>query len=297
LTASSRLEACSPASEASSSASSAPGGSRHDGNARSTLMLEGYLPSTGPASRSTKTLKRSTKRSSRKASKCYAEGSLASLSAQPESDEESPMIDTYGPNLFESFAMFGPDGSLLKTCQGCSQSTLDGSSEQFSEPWPRAGMMRNGILYRRHPSGLAIDAIESSLSGTYPIREIVPTPSVADAKGRKYQYAHGDHNQKTLCLPGYVVMFPTPRGGTEGVGMCEGTGAFNQLDRLLEDGIITPSECSAMKAGNGGTLNPNWVEWLMGFPPGWTDLLESAMLLCPMLQSTSDGRLSSMKEV
>jgi hypothetical protein len=22
----------------------------------------------------------------------------------------------------------------------------------------------------------------------------------------------------------------------------------------------------------GGTLNPTWVEGLMGFPPGWTDL-------------------------
>ncbi len=21
-----------------------------------------------------------------------------------------------------------------------------------------------------------------------------------------------------------------------------------------------------------GQLNPTWVEWLMGFPPGWTDL-------------------------
>lgn len=25
-------------------------------------------------------------------------------------------------------------------------------------------------------------------------------------------------------------------------------------------------------AGNGGQLNPDWVEWLMGWPIGWTDL-------------------------
>ena len=25
-------------------------------------------------------------------------------------------------------------------------------------------------------------------------------------------------------------------------------------------------------AGNGGKLNPTWVEWLMGWPLGWTDL-------------------------
>jgi hypothetical protein len=24
-----------------------------------------------------------------------------------------------------------------------------------------------------------------------------------------------------------------------------------------------------------GTLNPNWVEWLMGYPPGWTDIKDS----------------------
>ena len=28
----------------------------------------------------------------------------------------------------------------------------------------------------------------------------------------------------------------------------------------------------------GGQLNPTWVEWLMGFPPGWTDLNASEML-------------------
>jgi hypothetical protein len=25
-----------------------------------------------------------------------------------------------------------------------------------------------------------------------------------------------------------------------------------------------------------GTLNPNWVEWLMGYPPGWTDISDSS---------------------
>jgi hypothetical protein len=25
-----------------------------------------------------------------------------------------------------------------------------------------------------------------------------------------------------------------------------------------------------------GTLNPNWVEWLMGYPQGWTDISDSS---------------------
>ena len=28
-----------------------------------------------------------------------------------------------------------------------------------------------------------------------------------------------------------------------------------------------------------GSLNPTWVEWLMGFPEGWTDLKDSEMQL------------------
>lgn len=27
-----------------------------------------------------------------------------------------------------------------------------------------------------------------------------------------------------------------------------------------------------MSQGNGGQLNPDWVDWLMGFPVGWTDI-------------------------
>ena len=29
--------------------------------------------------------------------------------------------------------------------------------------------------------------------------------------------------------------------------------------------------------GHTGSLNPNWVEWLMGYPIGWTDLKDSEM--------------------
>jgi len=28
---------------------------------------------------------------------------------------------------------------------------------------------------------------------------------------------------------------------------------------------------------NGGKLNPLWVEWLMGYPIGWTDLSDAVM--------------------
>jgi hypothetical protein len=33
----------------------------------------------------------------------------------------------------------------------------------------------------------------------------------------------------------------------------------------------------------GGSLNPTWVEWLMGFPIGWTDLALLGNALVPQI--------------
>lgn len=40
----------------------------------------------------------------------------------------------------------------------------------------------------------------------------------------------------------------------------------------IRGGISNLREWVAARTGNNGKLNPEWVEWLMGFPLGWTDL-------------------------
>ncbi|HEU4422100.1 MAG TPA: hypothetical protein VFR67_06115 [Pilimelia sp.] len=37
----------------------------------------------------------------------------------------------------------------------------------------------------------------------------------------------------------------------------------------------------------GGPPNPTWVEWLMGFPPGWTDVEPSVTPSSPPSASSS----------
>lgn len=64
------------------------------------------------------------------------------------------------------------------------------------------------------------------------------------------------------------AVFPTPTYGK----LAGGTGGMNQIEALYSEGKISAEERRAMRAGNGGKLNPRWVEWLMGFPLGWTDL-------------------------
>jgi DNA (cytosine-5)-methyltransferase 1 len=67
------------------------------------------------------------------------------------------------------------------------------------------------------------------------------------------------------------AMWPTPTHGK----LAGGSGAFQQIQDKYEANEITLEEKKAMQAGNGGKLNPMWVEWLMGFPTGWTDLKDS----------------------
>lgn len=71
-----------------------------------------------------------------------------------------------------------------------------------------------------------------------------------------------------------VQMWPTPMASQDGIststlkGVEEGKhqmslGRKAQLEEMKEKGLTVPP---------GGGLNPNWVEWLMGWPIGWTDL-------------------------
>jgi len=58
-------------------------------------------------------------------------------------------------------------------------------------------------------------------------------------------------------------MYPTPRKKS---GLCGGSGAAAMIDALdLEENVR-----KAMRTGF--DLNPKWVEWLMGWPMGWTGM-------------------------
>lgn len=65
------------------------------------------------------------------------------------------------------------------------------------------------------------------------------------------------------------LLWPRP---TTGAPLCGGTGNFKQMQKLREAGVITEEERRNLTCGSGGNSNPALMEWLMGFPIGWTDL-------------------------
>lgn len=96
------------------------------------------------------------------------------------------------------------------------------------------------------------DRGEHCFSGLTAQARMFPTPTVQDSEndGGPSQY-----NRNSVPLNALVKMIPIPRA-TDG-----SNGGPNQSRNGKPDGLT---------AFAGGSLNPDWVEWLMGFPVGWT---------------------------
>jgi hypothetical protein len=175
----------------------------------------------------------------------FAVDSLASPSASSARGAVRRIAGGYGPRSRQSFAIYDPGTSSWRTPQ---DSLLSGW-ETYSESWPRSGMTRNGIAYRRASSVPPIYASGSSLWPTPVAHDDGKTPEAHLAM--KARMPGGP--RKTITSLTVMVkavergLWPTPTA--------------NRWDGLQSHGVNVIT----------GQLNPVWVEWLMGYPAGWTD--------------------------
>lgn len=111
-----------------------------------------------------------------------------------------------------------------------------------------------------------------------------PTPRANDAQKR----GDFDENNPRNGLAGAVKKWPTPRasdGKKGGPNSRDGSGSLHLCSAVARS--LTPTVQAAknnaapsqmrrnsdpLNVVAGGRLNPQWVEWLMGWPIGWTDL-------------------------
>ena len=183
----------------------------------------------------------------------FAEGSLAkTYQARGRGQASTEAAADYGPICPVWLASYDPATSSWRTSQLC----LEGGLAEFSETWPRSGMMRSGTAYRLPP---LVPRTGATGFGLW------PTPTVGGGghtlpEGTTRTGQTRDGRKQTVCLARYVMqterkIWPTP-------SVC---GNYNRkgASKTSGDGLATVI---------GGALNPTWVEWLMGFPCGWTDL-------------------------
>lgn len=179
-------------------------------------------------------------------------------------------------------ARFDPGSRSWKTCQACLVPGMD----EFSATWPRSGMTLFGTAYPLLPSA---PLTGGTGCGSW------PTPRANDAETR----GEIDPTNPRNGLPGAVRMWPTPAAhearlgyqrrdtGKKGSQKSLTTIVIDEERRKAEtfatpqsrdfrtgsiDRWNDPARSRNLNDQIGGSLNADWVEWLMGFPIGWTRL-------------------------
>lgn len=143
------------------------------------------------------------------------------------------------------------------------------------------GMELSELMLQERP-------IEGSDSGYGENGKRWPTPVSSDRNGAVSERAWGGYSKrmkmKRASKLSNAVVFPTP--GT--TGLSNGSGNCEKANDLFAKGVITEEERRNFRAGNGGQLNPDWVEWLMGWPIGWTSLKPIDSISCQEWKEQAD---------
>ena len=168
-----------------------------------------------------------------------------------------------GESTGDLLANYDPASSSWRTSQAC----LVSGWEPFSGTWPRSGMMLSGIVSQLPPSAHVTDVTEFGL--------LLPTPAARDFISESCTPEYRDkRNATTGGKPlSWVVRhqkqkyWPTPSAGDD---RDRGNLSTPAIQRRAEKG--KQLNLSMVVSETSGALNPTWVEWLMGFPTGHTDL-------------------------
>ena len=215
--------------------------------------------------------------------------SHVSHSVPPVLEREPMTKDGYGLQSLKSLGKLDRPSYSWKTFQ---TSLMNGGHlTRFQSPWPKSGSILNGVLYERPMLGPIIkETVYSSLDGkteVYP-KSLFPTPTANDG----HNHTLPKSQSKRDSLVGKIMNFPTPTASDGkrtskkyGGGNLTLFGKVSLLPTPTTTGNqLCPSEMkkgssfknlkaiSTLHGGEGNRLSPLFVEWMMGFPTGWTDL-------------------------
>mgnify|MGYP001597366109 CR=1 FL=1 len=182
-------------------------------------------------------------------------GFRASLHPSLDFDVARRMRDGSGRKSLELYEKHNRHGSSLRMCTAFLLSKADWYSSAVWLTWKPLVTKSNRLLFRLAPSAPRTGAIGSGLW---------PTPSASEHTGPGHA-ADGGMNLRT------AVMLPTPKARDWRSPRDKNNGSAKRNSPDLNVAIHL-----AEGRPISGSLNPDWVEWLMGFPIGWTALDASA---------------------
>ena len=229
--------------------------------------------------------------------------SLAKTSALPEKAQDSQEREAdYGLNFTGSSPKSNRVTRLSKTSQPFDLKDWT----KFSAASLRSGMTRNGTVYPLPPLALPTAGTES---GSWPTPTAVWRPMEGNVRILRAKVLAGEMTEAEATAmigkspfeaQGVIpAMWPTPTAKDSASSARITTRAQKWRDpknlslaTLTDAARLWPTpdasphkyrlrgdsqQSKSLNGIHGGKLNPMWVEWLMGFPLGWTDLKPSEM--------------------
>jgi len=255
---SSRSAACSPAKGDLNLGSVGPGGSRPNGCASMTSTPNESSERTSQGFLSTPMLERSVGLSTQRKLIASSEDSPAKTFQMQDLEGACQKEVTHGhPSTMSSPVLLGklnPDGSLLRMSGDYCQSTLEGGLVEYSETCPTWVMMRKGKLYELAHSVPPIKDSGYLLLGT---------PRACLGRKHCFQQIRTATTWETTS---------------------------DLLTRLIgmEYGL-TGRQKVRSKVTKHLWVHPSFLEWMMGYPPGWTEIPDLETQSFPRSLNTLDN--------
>ena len=193
--------------------------------------------------------------------------SHANQLALQENKKVKMMIDTYSQKCLKSLKRLNPDGLLVKMCKTLLTSQMEQSSKKLLKGWKPKISKSNVLVFQLVHKVLGIKEKESGL---------LPTPTTDSVSERTKKYKQGG----TPLTMAVRQMYPTPNATNIN------TPQPTRVEQVSSGGFILRKKNKPhmtygarlqdvmhhLDKNPGGTLNPEFVEFLMGYPKGWTDL-------------------------
>ena len=227
------------------------------GKSKTTSTLEKSYASIGQPYPVTATSKRSTGETSPQLT-LSVEGSPVSRSVAPGSEQARTMTVTSGRKWCGALPSSSPLGSLVRMC-------LESSiwhSTKCVLTWKVSATPSGRSVYRLVPSMPRTNGNGSGLWPTPASNKLTLSGELHNKDGAPWDGIGKPHSSitgkpVTTALTDAVKMWPTPHAScSTGAGSQGRDGGENLQTKV------------------GGSLNPQWVEWLMGYPDNWTKVDE-----------------------
>ena len=192
----------------------------------------------------------------------FAEGSPVSPGVSPDNKKGQTITATSGRKCAELLPMLSLDGSLERMSLALFQTPW--ASTAVSLIWRHSVTASNRSLFRLVPLTPRTDETVSGFWHT-------PTAHMVKEGGYPAEYTRKTPTLSAEANAGSPArLWPTPNASDN-----RDSGNLSMPSIQRRQKIGKQLTLSMVADPNSGSLNPQWVEWLMGFPEGWTDLEHS----------------------